>query len=52
MTTHARSQHLKTTFSLAVKEGRIIKKTKDLSKAEIKRNQEYVSKTVDAVCNF
>ena len=52
MATYARSQYLETTFSLAAMKPESSRAHKDLSKAEIKRNQEYVSKTVDAVCNF
>ena len=52
MTTHARSQYLETTFSLADMKPDSSSAHKDLSKAEIKRNQEYASKTADAICNF
>ena len=52
MAIHAQSQYLVTTFSFAYMKSESSSVRKDLSLAEIKRNQEYVSKTVDAVCNF
>ena len=51
MKTRARSQHLEITLSFAAMKPESSRAHKDLSKAEIKRNQEYVSKTVDAVYN-
>ena len=52
LTTHERSQYLAATFQIADMMPDSNTAHRDLSKAEIKRNQMYVDKTVQAFCNF
>jgi hypothetical protein len=52
LTTHERFQYLEASFSIADMIPESTNAHRDISKAEIKRGQEYVSKTVEAFCNF